>query len=113
MTSPYKTNIDEAEKGGDTTSISQSSNGAAGTAVVVSEPTQVPSRAIGCSRLWTSKDGDKKAIAELLSVGQDYIRVRTKDGRVVKQTLESLSEADVLFVRESLTGQGLFASNDR
>ncbi len=113
MTSPYRTEMDEAEKAGPGSGNARLDSGAQSDALVVAPPVQIPNRAIGSTRVWTSKDGEKQVIAELLSVSTDSIRVRTGTGRVVEQLLDNLSEADVMFVRGSMPSNDLFVSNQR
>lgn len=59
----------------------------------------------GCTRLWTNKQGDRHAVAELVSVNDDSITVKTPEGKVVEQSFGNLSDADVKFVRTAANSQ--------
>ena len=89
MNSPYQTNVEEAGRIGEQV-------GSAGPRL--SKEKKGTESVVGTVRLWSSKDGKKQVLGELLAVQDDFIIVRTMAGKIAKQSISTLSKSDVDFL---------------
>jgi hypothetical protein len=88
MNSPYKTKATHADK--DCPDVPEPA-----TAVKFDQKKDL----VGTIRLWTSKEDGRQVVAELLEIQKDSAILRSVGDKEFKQPFDSLSDADVKFLR--------------